>query len=74
MSTATLGFLFPGQREVSGPEVMALRAESIGMPISDFELRISDLTVSFSIRIPQSTIRNSGGPPFFLDAGVPFGL
>jgi len=45
---------------------MAFRAESIGMPISDFELRISDLTVSFSIRIPQSTIRNSGGPPFFL--------
>jgi hypothetical protein len=49
---------------VAGKYVIGgLRGKSIRLSIADFELRISDFLGFFSIRIPQSTIRNPDRPP-----------
>jgi hypothetical protein len=45
------------------PPLAGFWVKSIGLPILDFELRISDLRVFFSIRMPQSVFPNSIGPP-----------
>jgi hypothetical protein len=52
---------------VQGPG--AQKASAQLFQISDFEFRI--LEFSFSIRIPQSTFRNSGSPPGPMKESVP---
>jgi hypothetical protein len=42
LPTSTFAIPFSTKKQGCGPEARALRGKSIGLPISDFELRISD--------------------------------
>jgi hypothetical protein len=48
---------FSAKKQAGGREARALRAKSIGLPILDFELRISDF--GFFFFNPHSAINNS---------------